>query len=242
MIIWILLFLAVSIISFLLTLRSMRHYRERPDNLKVEYSVYLVQNLNQLTTTTLESLCQKITDKQLIISFEKLSKGNKLALVIYGPKVVLGGFTAELGLIELEDYSTKLQHFVSCWEIGDKPSSERKYAHENFSLKLENSSEHEQLWWQIVVQPEKDKSGGNLKLRSSMRILMQSPNQHQLNSFNHQVLTDLENVGLSFLPQVYSIHQLVRFYRDRALGGSVLHRNEYITHLDLKSLRNLLVS
>ena len=219
----------------------MRHYREKPDNFKTQYSVFLIQNLENLTSTNIEVIFQQALKKQFIISFEKLNKGTKLATVVYGPREILLNFTSEFGLIELEDYTSKLQHFVSCWEIGDKPNSNKRYQLESLVLDIPILTDQEQVWRQIVIQAEKSRSDESLKLRTSMRILMQSPDQHRLNNFNHQILSSLEEFGLSFLPQVYSIHQLVRFYRERALGGSVLHRNEYITHLDLKSLENLLV-
>lgn len=240
MILWVLIFLAIAIISFLLTFRSMRHYREKPDNFKIEYSVFLIQNYQNLNSAVLEKICAPLLEKQLIMSFEKLHKGSRSALVIYAPKAHMQSFTQELNLIELEDYSNKLQHFVSCWEVGEKPNSNQRFKNEKVNFKLDSLTNDEQVWWQVVVQPSLNKSSGMITFKSCLRLLMQSPNQHHLNTLNHQILTDLEAYGLSYLPQVYSIHQLVKFYKERAFGGSFLHSNQYITNLDIKSLENLI--
>ncbi len=214
----------------------MRYYRERPNNLKNDYSVFLIQNPDALTEAVLTKITNKLIDQGSIVSFEKLARSDRQALVVYGPKQVLKELDPELNLIELEDYSKKLTHFVSCWEIGEKRTGDKSYREVNLSLIEVNLADQEQLWWQIIVSP------GGTNLRSSMRILIESPNSQHLNNLNHQVLSRLETIGLSFLPQVYSIHRLIKFYRERALGGGVFQQNNYIIQLDIKALANIVKS
>jgi hypothetical protein len=117
-------FVLVLTASILLALRSMGNYRTKASQSKVPFGVFLVQKPEQLTVDTLNALYATLTKESRIISFERLAKGSRKALVIYGPKAVLTPFTELLGLLELEDYAVNTKSpVVNGIEVGMIPNA-----------------------------------------------------------------------------------------------------------------------
>ncbi len=144
-IIWVILADLVIIASFALALKSMSDYKERPANFKEAYGLFLIQNPGGLKVELLTRLHNLLIKKRFIISLERLYKGDKRALVIYGPNSVLSAISSELGLLELEDYTANSS--AADLSITHLASSQVQAA---TALEL---AENEQLWYQLVIQP-----------------------------------------------------------------------------------------
>ena len=104
--------------------------------------------------TNLHSLTEK--DRQ-IISLERLFRGQKSALVIFGPKEVLRKFAEQLNLLELEDYSGVDPSKISVWEIG-KNKDAKLLEIEYLFINMPNLLENEQFWWQVTLYAKKNES------------------------------------------------------------------------------------
>lgn len=102
MILWIVLFILVVALSYVLALKSMKDFVQTPE----EGSLYLIRNRHKLSEA-LHFIAAKLQTSNLSISFEKLIKGKKAALVVYGPKQILEKLIPVLDLLELEDYTKK---------------------------------------------------------------------------------------------------------------------------------------
>src|SRR3990167_440594 len=124
MLIWAILFLVVMGVSFVLAFRSMSDYREVPAP-SVPFSVFLVGNPQALTLGNLQKLGEAFIKGKFIFSFERLFKGPKRALVVFGPVDVLQPFSQSLGLTEIEDYSRTVtgKMRAKLWENGCKTST-----------------------------------------------------------------------------------------------------------------------
>ncbi|QQG43235.1 MAG: hypothetical protein HYW45_03470 [Candidatus Daviesbacteria bacterium] len=157
---WLLLFIIIVIVSFLLSYQSMRNFQEAPRQTGKDYSLFLIRNLSALNTKLLEELHSEFLKKAAFISLERLTKGNKVALVIYGPKKILQQFQSELNLLELEDYTRKyLQENLFPKErrspslVFEMAKKKQLIGGEVFTG-LPNLKETEQFWWQLIFQPK----------------------------------------------------------------------------------------
>lgn len=199
----------VVLISAILALRSMRDYHETASGSKTEYSLYLVRNIVNLNHHVFDKLYEQIQKKGLVISLERLLKGRESALVIMGPKEVLEKFVMDLNLLELEDYTEKIAvENVTVWEVGFRGKEI------NFSLRelLQSLSLDglEQLWWQVMFVPAKERG----KFRSQIRVAAVSLSAQRRTEIL-KIFT--ENEHLSKLPKPYSTSQLYDFYTKRSL-------------------------
>lgn len=157
MVLWFILFLIIIAISFVLAYQSMQDYQERPVQMGTENSIFLVRNPNTLTNEMLDEIHAVTVSTGYIVSIEKLLKGQKSALVIFGPKNILQQFSDRLSLIELEEYTNVDEHRVTAWEVGVKDTfvfhSEDVPALLTSMPRLEES---EHLWIQFVLQSRKE--------------------------------------------------------------------------------------
>src|SRR3989344_2549312 len=152
MIMWLLLFVLIVIISFLLAYQSMKDFPERGQE-GLEHGLYLIRNPRNLTSGVLEQIHRTSLRDHFVISLERLFKGSKSALVIYGPKQVLGEFT-QLSLLELEEYTDAAGDKATSWEVGTK---DQMALHISVPRPWDNKpllDEPEQFWWQIVLKPQ----------------------------------------------------------------------------------------
>lgn len=236
--IWLLLFLAVLITSFLLALRSMRHYREKPSNLKGTFSLYLIQNMEGLTDQLLEELAGKIKEGRLLLSFERLYKGDKKALVVFGPTEVLTSVSSELGLLELEDYTQKSYPHSLAFEVGERASGSVQI--ENFQLPVEEIglAEGEQIWWQVIAQPN-SKNNQELIFNSLIRVCIHATESQRVEHLKNRLLFYLQDANLTRLPQTHTSQQILKFYRERAIFNLFASKKEHL-ELSLNQLRKLL--
>lgn len=151
MIFWVILFLLVIAISFTLALRSMRDYQEIPQKSKVEYGLFLIRQTANFHPRFLDNLHKEMTEKGLLISLERLFKGKKAVLTIFGPREFLEKFKPELDLLELEDYTPNIDSKnISIWEVDGV---------DNVFSYLPQLGENDQFFWQVVLNPHEGKAG-----------------------------------------------------------------------------------
>lgn len=141
MILWLLLFGLVLALSFVLAVSSMRDFQDTSPK-ESEYGLFLIrksQNLNK----ALLNFFQDSLKLGGIVSFERLFKGSKSALVVFGPKELIGAYPS-LDLLELEDYTDVDLEQISAWEIGMQNGGQ-------IFKSLPKLAEGEQFWWQIIL-------------------------------------------------------------------------------------------
>ncbi|OGE25713.1 hypothetical protein A3C32_01240 [Candidatus Daviesbacteria bacterium RIFCSPHIGHO2_02_FULL_41_14] len=214
MVIWLLLFFIVILISFVLAIRSLRHYRENPARLGVTFSLYLIQNTSALTESLLEELNREVLEKRLVISFERLYKGDKKALIIYGPSLLLTNRVEKLGLLELEDYAIRTHLHTQALEIGVKANADFQATNFHLAVDRIGLQDQEQLWWQVIVQPQ-IKNKGEIELNSLIRVVIHTQEVSRLAQIQGLLMSGLEESHLTRLPQTHSSKQILKFYKER---------------------------
>ncbi len=216
MILWVLLFLLIVGISFVLAYRSMKDYQEIPKNAKVEYGLYLIRQMENFNGGFLDSIGRLISDEGLIISLERLYKGTKAALTIYGPKKVLEKFILTFNLLELEDYTLNCDSKdISIWEMGTKsnpPSPDNSHI---LADNLSQLSEEDQFFWQVILSAKKGKE--NLSFQTQVRAVVYSKDESRKKILT-SLLQDLKLGGLIKVPKPFSTEQMLIFYHLRSLG------------------------
>lgn len=211
MLIWVFLFLLNITVSFYLAWRSMKNYRQRPHHFRTDSGVFLVQNPTLFNQELLENLMESAKSQGIIISFERLFKGNKNALVLFGPSGFLSAYKGPLLLLELDDYSQKFTQDTQgllVWEMitRDLPQNPIHISvQDNLDL-----APHEQFWWQIILQP----SSGEYVIRA----VVLAQNDKRAASLHSHLATQLESASLIPLPRTNKRAGMVGFYKDRALG------------------------
>ena len=213
MILWLALFFLVMAISFILAFQSMREYQEIPLKSKEEYGLFLIRNITNLDAELLKSLREHIATDGLLISIERLFKGQKAALTIFGPKRILENFREDLGLLELEDYSLNLNsNDMHIWEMGTK--SKQALPRTSIFKNLPSLAEEEQFLLQVVLGP---KDGKNEAFQSQIRAAVYSKDPARRRELAH-LLQNMTSEGLIKIPRPYSSEQMTSFYRLRSLG------------------------
>ncbi|OGE64739.1 hypothetical protein A3I48_04425 [Candidatus Daviesbacteria bacterium RIFCSPLOWO2_02_FULL_36_7] len=210
MILWIILFLLVVGISFLLALRSMRDYQEIPQTKTTEYGLFRIRQIENFDENILNSLREHINAESLILSIERLFKGKQTALVVFGPKKVLGNFADRLNLLELEDYAADLNHEdTSTWEIGMKNS--KNISSENLNNIFKNMPElagEDQFFWQVVLGKHQTQIRAAFFNKDSQRREVLIP-----------LLQDLGAGELVKIPRPFSKEQMMGFYQLRSVAN-----------------------
>lgn len=241
-IIWIVLFSVIILISFILALRSMRDYHEIPVHSKTAYSLYLIKNEANLTKDLLTRINSIIDQKRLVISFERLCKGSKKALVVYGPISILKTFFEELNLMELENYTLNDNEGQSklCWEISSKNFQGRSEESVGFYKALEDLNDGEQFWWQLVLQPLCEKKGLSLMFKVMIRAVVITDSDEKNQKIKQSLDQVIKESELSVLPQVYSSKQIFEFYQQRSLSQTLLVKDEGHFVCSVEDVRQLL--
>ena len=177
-------FILIVSLSYALAKKSMKDFTETPigDN-----ALYLIRNKHKFSEA-LQTILQQMQNSSLSISFERLFKGKKSALVVFGPKKLLEKLVPILDLIELEDYTDVDKGQVTAWEVKalEKPKS------------LPELDENEHFWWQLILW-------GNLNAQS--RCILVSNNADKKKALD-QILPRL--------PKAFSNEQMLDFYKKRS--------------------------
>lgn len=201
MILWVVLFVLVVAISFVLAARSMRDFTEVPQS-NDDYSLFLIRKTQGLTLELLSSIHNELLKSNFIISFERLFKGNKSALVIFGPRKLLTHHQNLLDLLELEDYTDVNIEDISAWEAGIKSKINIQKIFTNLPQFLEN----DQFWWQIIIS-----KGSKVQIRA----IVITSDDIKRNSLT-QTLHNLAPEKVIKLPKAFSSQQILEFYKLRS--------------------------
>jgi len=161
MVFYLLLFILILAVSFLLAYRSMKDYDKKNHFPEKVGSLYLIRNPKALDSQTIELIANKAALKRVSFSIERLYKGNKSALVIFGLPVLFEEIYQKLDLLELEDYVHTNQSITDSWSIKI-PENKPK-----IDFELEHS---DQLWWQLTIGTGKATKKSNL---SSYDLMLQ---------------------------------------------------------------------
>ncbi len=215
MILWIVLFVLVVAISFILAAKSMRDFREIPTN--EQYGLFLIRKTQELSVQLLNSIQGELLDPNSVISLERLFRGEKSALVVYGPKLIISKYHQNLDLLELEDYTKVDPKQISAWEVGIK---EKGKVFDN----LPELSQKEQFWWQVIIS-----SGFNIQVRA----VVVSGDDVRRTSLT-QTLHNLAPEKIIKLPKAYSNEQILEFYKTRSFKKdekTPVSKAEDIVHL-----------
>lgn len=211
MIIWLALFLLVVFISFILAYQSMSDFGENPKLSNVEYGLYLIRKTSNLTPALLDSMHDEVAKEGLIISLERLFKGRKSALVIFGPKKVLKNYLPSLDLLELEDYTEVDKDQAYAWEVGVKNHHLEEM--DNFFKRIPILAEAEQVWWQLTLAAKQQK--GEIKtFQSQIRVVVLSADTQRRKKVS-QILQNLTS-HLTKIPRPFTTQQIVDFYQTRS--------------------------
>lgn len=239
MIFWIILFLLIIGVSFILAFQSMKDFAEKPADSKSQYGLFLIRNLKALSADFLNSLHKELADKGLIFSIEKLFKGQRAALVIYGPRDFLQKYHDLLDLLELEEYTNVDPKEVLSWEVNTTDGSLNG---------IPQLLEDEQFWWQVVLKPTKgsilEKIGKKQNLdyfqMAKSKTLDQPETQPvSVDSYKCQIravvwvkddkrrvdlaekLQNLDSGKLRKVPIPFTNSQILKMYKDRSLIAAV---------------------
>lgn len=155
MLLWVVLFLIIIAISFLLAFQSMKDFAEKPSALGKDYALFLIRNPQALSEKLLEELHALTFKTGHIITLERLFKGAKSAVVVFGPKSILDNYP-DLNLLELEDYTTVNEDHVITWEIGTKDPVLFHFYPISVFKQLPKLGEDQQFWWQLTLRGTKE--------------------------------------------------------------------------------------
>lgn len=152
MLLWLGLFLIIVAISFLLAFQSMKDFQITPKLTGSQYALFLIKNPENLDSQILDRIYDAISKTGSIITLERLFKGSKSALVIFGPRSILSLFIDDLGLVELEEYSEVDPARITAWEVGTKDQATfHLQPVKLFQMKID-LNDSEQFWWQLTMQ------------------------------------------------------------------------------------------
>ena len=230
MIIWLSIFAIIIFVSFILAFSSMRNFREIPEK-QIEYSLFLIGNPKALTDETMDFLYKETSKSGLILSIEKLFKGKKEAVVIFGPKYILEKLTKSLELLELEDYVKVDENSITAWEMGVGSPRARKSDIDNLFTPIPELLELEQIWWQVSLLAENKKSS----FRAQIRVVVISPDEKRREALG-QIVQNIGGEYIIKLPQAYSSLQILSLFNQR----SVQHKHKFPLTLDIKEVRHFI--
>lgn len=210
------LLIVVILASYLLTKRSLRDFQEKPEE-NQDYAIFLVRRRKFLDQDFLTTLHR--TAREVIISFEKLYKGQEGAMVLYAPRRIEKQFP-DLELLELEDYSEKIKTTETlAWELV----KDNKGRGLSFSLKFLDQiklSNNDQLYCQIVTQPinPKHKSIHATVFQISLRMVIISPEPEKRLKIAKQIDEHMKSLGtLKRRKRTRPLTQIVKNFRERLL-------------------------
>ncbi len=205
MIFWIILFLLIILVSFVLAFQSMRDFAQKPTDSKESFGLFLIKNLNALNEEVLGQLHSQMAPKGLIFSVEKLFKGNKAALVVFGPRNFLQNFHSALDLLELEEYTSVDPKEVLAWEVNVTSGNLNG---------LPQFLETEQFWWQVILKPHKK------DYLCQIRAVAWAKDEKRRADLA-QKLQQLDSGRLKKVPIPFTSAQILRMYQDRSHIPSV---------------------
>ncbi len=210
MILWILLFGLVVAISFVLAFKSMHDFQEIPAEGGEEYGLFLIRRLSQLNKQLLTSFHKELSTSTLFISFERLIKGTKAALVVYGPKKILAKYKQQLDLLELEDYTNVRPEQFAAWEVVVKHAGKPGFP---------PVPAEDQIWWQLILST---KEGNFFHPHIRLAVVSNHPKRRDILKAK---LADLSPDKFVKLPNTFSNTQLLDYYNKRGFRKDAHNKN-----------------
>lgn len=210
----------------------MRNFQEIPHR-EVEYSLFLVGKPKALTDEIIAFIHKETSRLGLILSIEKLFKGKKEAVVIFGPKQILEKLNESLELLELEDYVKVDENSVIAWEmgVGSPREAGKKSDVDNFFTAIPELLELEQVWWQVGLLAENKKTS----FRVQIRVVVVSPDEKRRKALG-QIIQNIGGDYIVKLPQAYSSLQILSLFNQR----SVQSKHKFPLVLDIKEVRRFI--
>lgn len=224
MFLWILFFLIIAGIAFLLAYSSMSDFRIFASGKK--YSLFLVRNIGMFDEELLNKLHTAVYRKKLLLSLERLFKGDKSALAIFGPRDILMSFKDDLSLVELEDYTERPPENFTAWEMGIKSEGVKPDA--KFLREVSALLPSEQFWWQVVLVPIMEKN--EEIFTTQVRAVFVYENEERRKELTPK-LQRLSDGFLVKVPKPYAKEQILQFYKKRSL-----EKGEFNPYLGMKDL------
>ena len=207
MILWVLLFIGIVIISFILALRSMRDYQEIPRS--THYGLFLIRKPQELS-----GVFNLLSDEYLkagqLLSFERLFKGSKSALVMFGP-ISLPKTAGQLDLLELEDYTDVDPAHIAIWEMGIREGGEWEKIFNTIPPLLND----DQIWWQVVLSSA---------LQPQIKVVVLSKETSRRENLS-KAIENLAPDQLFRLPKGFTNAQLLDFYQKRSFKNDSYSNN-----------------
>ncbi len=196
-------FLLVIGISIFLAYISMRDIYDLPEGGDL-YGLFLIKNPRALTREVLSEIQKWIRKGNQIISLERLYKGNKSALAIFGPRKLLSKL-ASLELVELEDYTKVDRSSLSAWEIKKTPPLAGRL----------NLKDTEQVWLQYVLESKAS------DFRLQMRVVHINPEPEKIRSSGESLKVYKDFIIRSITPLG---KEVIQVSPERLLSSLLPHR------------------
>lgn len=222
----------------------MKDFQETSGNLMDEHGLFLIQVPKSLTLEVLNRLHDVAFGE--IISLERLFKGDRTALVIFGPKKLLSEFSDTLKLLEIEDYTNVPAESATVWEVGLRNKDDL-----NLWKKIPSLGAQDQLWWQVVMTSKEtglkplwgwfnrlttynlassrisslDQVNSPKIFTCQMRTVMISENHGQRQKLTQEI-ENLTKDSVIKIPRPFKTAQFLEFYSQRALG--VLNTRQHL--------------
>lgn len=171
-----------------------------------KYGLFLIRKTQGLNAQFFNSIHSDLLQLRLVISFERLFKGKKSALVVFGPRKLLFNYHNSLDLLELEDYTNINAENISAWEIAIKDNGK---VFSNLPPMLET----EQFWCQLVLWADK-KEAELTSFLGQIRAVLVSTDVVRNKTLTHS-LQNLAPDRLFKLPKDLSNEQILDFYQKR---------------------------
>lgn len=229
MTLWFVIVIIVLAVSFFLAMRSMSNYQYTPKTSSRSSSLFLIQAENVLTAEIMDQLYGQLRATE-IISLERLFKGSKRALVIYGPEEVIKQFLNTLQPLELEDYTslsvqTGLTQFA--WVLTAKQGGGNKF--DTTSISMPDLNTNEQIWFQIVTQKRSD-----VHQNAILRLVV-SCEENRKTLLMDEVVKIINQAGIIRVPTALSHETVMTHFKDRAMPN-----NNGVTGLSKEGILKLL--
>lgn len=200
----------------------MVNYHENPKHNTINYAIFLIRRPEALTSGLLDKIHNQTLAGRSIVSFERLVKGSREALVVFGPAVILRPLINTLDLLELEEYSKRVDlddkgYHISAWEVGAKAEINPSSPISNLKYFIPVLTDSEEFWWQLILKP----AGNNFsdaRFYTTIRVVLRADNTGRAQELKEHLSKTGGQVGLTPLPQTYTSSQTIKFYQERAFG------------------------
>lgn len=234
---WIIGLTIVIALSFYLAIRSMKDFKETPHK-NIEFTNFYIKNFLILDPALINKIHNLLLKSGAICSFEKLIKGNEVAMVIYCP-VSIKNELPELELVELEDYLAvppkegepqtedpkKFELNKSfAWTISTKNNDKKKLEVTTNFLKMLDLKEDQKFCWQIVCHPisklkkDDDQSGKEMgQFQVTIRCMVLDPDPVKRVELAKKMDEEIFNsTGLTKEARQNTTQQIFNDYQKRA--------------------------